>query len=168
MHRRLFGKNINWPLLAWHVLAIPFLILGAQQLQAIRWLAMAQVYEQRGSTGLQQHYPTLDIGGWVSEMWLGPLYAWALAVSLGCLLSASIVWQRRQSRLIPLLVLGLSVVSSWTHYYESVAVKSLLVWVRWPLEALPAESRLGFAGGLLILTGLLIFLFSWRKVPTAH
>jgi hypothetical protein len=168
MHPRLLRKNINWPLLAWHVLAIPFLILGAQQLQAIRWLAMAQVYHERGLAGFQQHYPTLDIPVWLGEMSMGPLYAWALAVGLGCLLSASIVWLRRESWAIPLLVLGVSVVSSWTHYYESAAVKSLLVWVRWPVEALSAESRLGFAGGILILTGLIIFLLTWRKVPSVE
>jgi len=168
MRSHRFGQPLNWPLLAWHVLAIPFLIVGAQQLQAIRWIAMAQVYEQRGLAGFQQYYPTLNMAGWVSAMWMGPLYAWALALSLGCLLSAGIVWQRRESWLIPGLVLGLSVVSSWTHYYESAFVKAALVWVRWPVEALAAESRLGFAGGILVLAGLLLFWLSWKREPRAY
>jgi hypothetical protein len=168
MRPRLFEQHLNWPVLAQHVLAIPFLIIGAQQLQAIRWIAMAQVYEQRGPTGFQQYYPTLNMADWISAMLIGPLYAWALAVLLGCLLSAGIVWQRRESWLIPMLVVGLSVVSSWTHYYESAFVKSLLVWVRWPVEALSAESRLGFAGGLLVLTGLLLFWLSWKRGPRAY
>ena len=168
MLARLLGRNINWSLLGWQVLAICFLILGAQQLQAIRWVAMAHVYQQQGLAGVQQHYPTLTLGAWLNEIWMGSLYAWALAIGLGCVLSAGIVWQRRESWLIPVLVFGLSVISSWTHYYESAPVKSLLGWLRWPVEALSAERRLGFAGGLLVLTGLLIFWLSGRKVSSTH
>ena len=147
MPSHLPAKPINWSLLAWQVLAIACFILGAQQVQLIRWIAMAQFYQQHGVAGFQQHYPTVSIGAWLSAMWMGPLYAWALAVSLGCVLSTVISWQRRESRLLPVLVFGLTVVSSWTHYDDSALVKSGLVWVRWPVEALPAESRLAFAGG---------------------
>jgi hypothetical protein len=161
-------KKINWSLLGLHALAIPFLILGARQLQAIRWQAIARVYQQSGLAGLQQHYPTWKASDMLASMFMGPLYAWGLAVLLGCVLSAGVVWQRRESWLIPLGILCLSIVSSWSHYYESAVVNSALAWLRWPLEAYSAESRLGFAGGLLVIVGLLPFLFTWERTPTTQ
>ncbi|NVO86217.1 universal stress protein [Hymenobacter terrestris] len=52
-------------------------------------------------------------------MLTGPLYAWFVAVLLGCALSALVVRWQRESAFVPLLLFGLAIVTSWTHYYES-------------------------------------------------
>lgn len=104
----------------------------------------------------------------ITSMQAGPLYAWGAAILLGCCLSALVVWHRGESRLLPVLLLGAALVSSWTHYYQSQPINRLLAYLRWPLEAWPVEVRLAVVGGALVLLGLLPFLLTWRRPHGAH
>jgi hypothetical protein len=153
-------KPINWRLLLLHFLAVPFLIIGAQQLERIRWIPIVTVYQQRGVMGLQQL--NMGIAEMITGMLAGPLYAWAWSLVGGCLLSMLVVWQRQESKLIPVLLFGLATVSSWTHYYESEPVVHVLAYLRGSFPTWSMSTRFGLGGALLCL-GLLPFIFTWQR-----
>ena len=156
-------KRINWQLLLIHFLAIPCFILGGQQLQLIRWLPMMDAYQTNGIAGMQQQSGAEGLGETVSQMWTGPLYAWGLAILIGCVLSALVVWHRRESKLILMLLFGLAIVTSWTHYYESAATRSGLRFLHGLFAHWSAEIQLLLVGSSLILIGLLPFALTWKK-----
>lgn len=159
-------KRVNWQLLLLHFLAIPCLILGVQQLQTIRWVPVIQVFQKSGLEGIQKQFPSLSMGEMIAGITMGPLYSWALAVLLGCLLSTVIVWRRQESWLIPMLLFGLTTISSWTHYYESKAVYNALAHMRLFFQAWPLETQLSIVGSTLLIIGLLPFIFTWKNRST--
>lgn len=154
-------KRINWVLLTYHFLANLLLVIGAQQLQLVRWVPLMQAYQQRGVEGGAQQSD--NMGATLAALWIGPLYALVIAVVVGCLLSSIVVVHWRESRLIPPIVFVLSIVVSWTRYYKSEFVTSGLALLRWPFEAWSLEVRLVIAGSLLIAVGLLLFFLTKNK-----
>jgi hypothetical protein len=156
-------NRINWQLLSIHFLAVPCFILGGQQLQLTRWVPMMEAYQSSGVAGMQQESGVEGLSGILSQMWTGPLYAWALAVLAGCLLSALVVWRRRESRLIPVLMFGLAIVTSWTHYYESATTRKGVHFLRGLFAHYSWEAQLLLVGSTLILIGLLPFLLTWKR-----
>lgn len=155
-------KRINWQLLLIHFLAIPCFILGAQLLERIRWVALRQAYQDGSLAGFQANAPA-DVSATISAMLAGPLYAWFIAVLLGCALSALVVRRQRESAVVPVLLFGLAIVTSWTHYYES---KVMLQGLSSLLGLFPYGSRqthLGLVGGTFILLGLVPFLLTWTR-----
>ena len=156
-------KRINWPLLLIHFLAILCFIVGGQLLERIRWVPLRQAYQTSGLEGFRQVSGTTDMGGTLSAMWLGPLYAWLAAVLLGCALSALVMRRRGEGVAVPLLLFGLAIVTSWTHYYESKTVLQGLS----PLLDLFAhgsrQTQLGIVGSAFVLLGLLPFLLTGAR-----
>lgn len=157
-------KSINWRLLLLHFLSIPLLILGARQLALIPYAELITLYQKGGVQALEnspqnQTFTVADIGGLI----VNPIYAGFLAILTGCMLSALVVWHRRESKLLPVALFILAIVTSWTHYYESEAVKSGLAFLRWPFEAWPLATRLGIVGSGLLILGCLPFLLTWRR-----
>ncbi|UOQ65853.1 hypothetical protein [Hymenobacter volaticus] len=106
-----------------------------------------------------QPFEVSDVIVWAQS---GPYYTWLLAILVACSVSAVVVWSRRESWLIPLLVFVGTIVSSWTHYYESTAVYKALALLRWPFERLPMEARLALVGGALIAVGIALLLWPLR------
>jgi len=151
-------KPINWRLLARHLLAIPCLLLGARQLQAIRTADIVQAYQQHGMQGLSDMPHQYTIEEMTFKLQSEPLYAGFVAMMLGCLLSALMVWRQRESLLIPVLLLAAAFLSSRTHYYKSEVVRTGLTLLRWPLESWPLVVRLAVVGGALMAVGLLLLL----------
>ncbi|MBT9393265.1 hypothetical protein KLP40_08825 [Hymenobacter sp. NST-14] len=156
--------RINWRLLLLHFLSIPLLILGARQLALIPYAEIITLYQKRGMQAIQdspqgQALTAADITGLMTD----PLYAWFLAILTGCMLSALVVWHRRESKLLPVALFVLAVITSWTHYYESEAVKSGLAFLRWAFETWPLATRLGIVGSGLLILGCLPFLLTWRR-----
>lgn len=153
-------KRINWKLLLIHFLAIPCFIVGAQLLERIRWVPLRQAYQNGGLAGFRQANAPEDLSATISAMLTGPLYAWFVAVLLGCALSALVVRWQRESAVIPLLLFGLAIVTSWTHYYESEVVlqglSSLLALFTYGSR----QTHLGLVGGTFILLGLVPFLLT--------
>lgn len=160
-------RPFNWRLFALHFLAIPLLILGARQLQIIPYASLLKVYQQEGMEAMHKASGQ-PIGELISTLMTGPLYASTGAVLIGCLLSALIVWHRRESRMIPVLLFAATTVSGWTGYETSPLVYKGLSFLRWPLEAWPMEVRLAVVGGGLVVLGLLPFLLTWRRPQLAH
>lgn len=154
-------KRVNWSLLACHFLAIPFLLLGAQQLQLIRWAPLMRTYQKQGVEGVLQQQS--DKAKFIAELWMGPGYALILAVLVGCIFSAIVVRYRRESWLIPLFLLVLGITSSWTRYYESKPVSYGLALLRWPFENYSIEVRFAVVGSILVASGLLPFLLTGGK-----
>lgn len=154
--------RINWRLLLLHFLSIPLLILGARQLALIRYAGIMELWAKGGVQAVIDSPSGLraeDIAGLIGD----PLYAWFLAILAGCILSALVVWHRRESKLLPVALFVLATVTSWTHYYESEAVKSGLAYLRSPFEAWPLAIRLGILGSGLLILGCLPFLLTWRR-----
>lgn len=156
--------RINWRLLLLHFLSIPFFIIGAQQWALAPYVEIITLYQQEGMQAIQnssQGHALIvkNLPGLIAD----PLYAWFLAILAGCALSALVVWHRRESKLLPVALFILAIVTSRTHYYESEAVKSGLAYLRWPFEAWPLATRLGIVGSGLLLLGCLPFLFTWRR-----
>lgn len=155
-------SRINWRLLLLHFLSMPLLILGARQLALVPYAEMIILYQKGGIQAMKdspQVFTAADIGGLIAD----PLYAWFLAILAGCALSALVVWHRRESKLLPIALFVLAIVTSWTHYYEREAVKSGLAFLRWPFEAWPLATRLGIVGSGLLILGCLPFLLTWRR-----
>lgn len=153
-------KRINWQLLLIHFLAIPCFILGAQLLERIRWVRLRQAYQDAGLAGFAQANAPEDVSATISAMLTGPLYAWFVAILLGCALSALVVRRQRERAVIPVLLFGLAIVTSWTHYYES---KVVLQGLSSLLGFFPYGSRqthLGLVGITFILLGLVPFLLT--------
>jgi len=156
-------KPINWRLLARHVLAIPCLLLGARQLQAIRTADIVQAYQEHGMQGLRNMPHQYTLEEMTFKLQSEPLYAGFVAMMLGCLLSALVVWRQRESFLIPLLLLAAAFLSSRTHYYKSEVVRTGLTLLRWPLESWPLAARLAVVGGSLVTVGVLLLLVPPRQ-----
>ncbi|MDB5270890.1 MAG: hypothetical protein JWP58_3930 [Hymenobacter sp.] len=154
-------KRINWPLLFIHFLAIPCFILGGQLLERIRWVPLRQAYQTGGLEGFRQASGTTDLAGTLSAIQLGPLYAWLAAVLLGCSLSALVMWRRREGVAVPLLLFGLAVVTSRTHYYKSKAVLQGLSSLLDVFAHSSRQTQLGIVGSAFVLLGLLPFLLTW-------
>jgi len=155
-------KRINWPLLLIHFLAIPCFILGGQLLERIRWVPLRQAYQTSGLEGFRQANGT-DLSGTLSAMWLGPLYAWGAAVLLACALSVLVMRRRREGVAVPLLLFGLAVVTSRTHYYESKAVLQGLSSLLDVFAHVSRQTQLGIVGGAFVLLGLLPFLLTGAR-----
>ena len=156
-------NRINWQLLLIHLLAVPFLILGGQQLQLIRWLPMMDAYQANGIAGMQQESGAAGLSETVLLMQSGPLSAWILAILVGCLLSTLVIWHRRESKLIPVLLFGVAIVTSWTQYYESMTTRNGLRFLRGLFAQWSAETQLLLVGSTLILIGLLPFILTWKR-----
>lgn len=157
-------NHINWRLLLLHFLSIPLLILGAREWALVPYAEIITLYQQGGTQAIQdspqgQALTAVDIGGLI----VNPIYAWLLAILAGCALSALVVWHRRESKLLPVALFVLAIVTSWTHYYKSEAVKSGLAYLRWPFEAWPLATQLGIVGSGLLILGCLPFLLTWRR-----
>ena len=104
-----------------------------------------------------------DLGVTVSAMLSGPLYAWGVAVLLGCALSTLVVRRQRQRAAVPVLLFGLATVTSWTHYYESkVVLQALSVLLGWFAYG-ARQTHLGVVGGMFILLGLVPFMVTWNR-----
>ncbi|TYZ12582.1 hypothetical protein FY528_04600 [Hymenobacter lutimineralis] len=160
-------KPINWRLLLLHLLSIPLLILGARQLALAPYAEMITLYQKGGTRAIKdspQVFNAADIGGLIAD----PIYAWFLAILAGCALSALVVWHRRESKLLPVALFILSIVTSWTHYDESEAAQSGLAYLQWPFKAWPLATRLGIVGAGLLVLGCLPFLFTWRRPVSAR
>ena len=153
-------KPIHWRLLAMHLFAVPFLIIGGRQIQVIQLVGVVAVYQQGGMKAVVD-YPLLT-PELIAQAHVGPLYAWSLAILIACLGSALVVWRRRESRLIPLLVMIGAIGSSWSHYYNSKLMNRVLAFLRWPFESLPLAARLGIVGAALVAVGLLLLLWPLR------
>ncbi|MBC6697168.1 hypothetical protein [Hymenobacter sp. BT190] len=155
-------SRINWRLLFLHFLSISLFILGARQLALIPYAELLTLYERGGMRALEnspQVFRATDIGGLIAA----PLYAWFLAILGGCMLSALVVWHRRESKLLPVALFVLAILTSRTHCYEIEVVKSGLAYLRSPFEVWPLATRLGIVGSVLLLVGCLPFLFTWRR-----
>lgn len=155
-------KSINWRLLILHFLSIPLFILGAQQVVLIPYAEIITLYKQGGMQAVadsSKGLPVEDIVGIMTH----PLYAWFLAILAGCMLSALVVWHRRESKLLPIALFIFSIVTSWTQYYKSEAVKSGLAYLQWPFEAWSLATQLGIVGSGLLILGCLPFLLTWRR-----
>jgi hypothetical protein len=70
-------KRINWGLLACHFLAIPFLVIDAQQLQLVRWVPFLKAYQKQGIKGAAQQ--SGNMAETVAALWMGPNYVLLLA-----------------------------------------------------------------------------------------
>ncbi len=165
-------KRINWLLLLVHSVAIFCLILGGQFLVEMWWEAQRQGAQTIGEEALQQMNSTEKH---VLILWMfgGHMFTWFLAILLGCLLSGVVVWRRRESAAIPVLLFSGAMaipvllfsgamVISWPHFYEHGEVVHRLHW----LLRLPHVSRyiqLGFVGGLLVVLGLVCILLTWNR-----
>jgi hypothetical protein len=160
-------KRINWQLLLVHFLAIPFFILGARLLEGIRWVPLRQAYQTGGIEAFRQANAPEDLGATISAMLTGPLYAWFVAILLGCVLSALVVRRQRESAAIPVLLFVLAYVTSRTQYYESKVVlqgvSSLLGWFTYGSR----QTHLGVVGGIFILLGLVPFMVTWNRSRAA-
>lgn len=155
-------SRINWRLLLLHFLSISLFILGAREWALAPYAEIITLYQQGGMQAIPdspQVLTTADIGGLIAD----PIYASLLAILVGCILSALVVWHRRESKLLPIALFILAIVTSWTHYYKNEAVKSGLAYLRWPFEAWPLATRLGIVGSGLLLLGCLPFLLTWRR-----
>lgn len=155
-------KPVNWRLLAQHLLAIPFLVVGARQLQLVKSAAWLELYVHDKAQAMQKVPPSFGNAEFIAWLSVGPLVVWFLAIVLGCALSALVVWRRRESWLIPIGLFFLAIVTSWTRYYESKAVLGSLAFLRLLFEAWPLEVQLGIVGGALIAVGLLLLLLPLR------
>ncbi|MDF7812937.1 hypothetical protein [Hymenobacter sp. YC55] len=153
-------KPIHWRLFTMHLLAVPFLIIGGQQLQAVQLAGVVDVYQQGGMKALSD-YPLL-LPELITRVYTGPLYTWALAVLVACFGSALVVWRRRESWLIPLLLFAVAISSSWTHYYNSKLMNTVMAFLRWPFESLPMPVRLGIVGTALTTIGISLLLWQLR------
>lgn len=154
-------KRINWKLLACHFLAIPFLVIGAQQLQLIRWVPLLKAYQKQGVEGVAQQSGSM--AETVAALWMGSTYALVLAVVAGCVLSGIIIGYRSESWLIPVFLFLLGITSSWTRYYKSEFVTNGLALMRWPFEVWSLETRLAIIGSLLSAVGLALLLLTKNK-----
>lgn len=155
-------SHINWRLLLLHFLAMPLLILGAREWALVPYAEIITLYKQGGMQAVvdsSQGLPVEAIAGIMTH----PLYAWALAILTGCMLSALVVWHRRESKLLPILLFVLAIASSRTQYDKSEAVMTGLAFLRWPFEAWPLAIRFGVVGSVLLILGCLPFLLTWRR-----
>jgi len=85
-----------------------------------------------------------------------------LAIMAACLLSSLVVWRRRESLLIPILLFIGALVSSWTQYCERSIVRKALAFLRYPFEQFPLEVRLAIVGGALVAIGIILLLLPLR------
>ncbi|RSK46228.1 hypothetical protein [Hymenobacter perfusus] len=155
-------SRINWRLLLLHFLSVPLLILSARQLALIPYAEILELYEQEGMQAVidsPRGLKSEDLAGLI----LDPLYAVLLAILVSCVFSALVVWHRRESKLLPIALFMFAIVTSWTHYYKSEAVKSGLAYLQWPFEAWPLATCLGIVGSGLLILGCLPFLLTWRR-----
>jgi hypothetical protein len=134
-------------------------------LERIRWVPLRQAYQTSGLEGFRQASGTTDLGGTLSAMWLGPLCAWLAAVLLGGALSALVMRRRREGVAVPLLLFGLAVVTSRTHFYESKAVLQGLSSLLDLFAHGSRQTQLGIVGGAFVLLGLLPFLLTGTRHP---
>ncbi|WP_426493354.1 hypothetical protein [Hymenobacter sp. 102] len=155
-------RPINWRLLLLHFLATFLLIMGARQLYVIPYVSFLEVYQRDGIEAMQKASGQ-SIGQLTFDLVAAPLYARFAAVLISCLLSALVVWHRRESKLIPVLLFVSTIISGRTGYEKSSYVHTALAFLRSPLEAEPKELGLAVVGGILILLGLLLFLLTWRR-----
>jgi hypothetical protein len=78
-------------------------------------------------------------------------------------LSALVVRRQQESAVVPVLLFGLAIVTSWTHYYESeVVLQSLSFLLGWFAYG-SRQTHLGLVGGIFILLGLVPFLWTWPR-----
>ncbi|MBD2714255.1 hypothetical protein KBK19_04325 [Microvirga sp. STR05] len=155
---------INWRLLALHLLGIPFLVLGMQELFLIRHVWFIQLALRYGTANVGQHIPAGYSGAQlISELYLREPLAAFVAIVLACVLLSSIVWRRRESWLLPLLLFVGGVVLNWSQLYSLSFVQNLPKVLHGSLEAPTAQYRLAVVGLLLLAIGLLPFLYTWRK-----
>ena len=158
-------KRINWPLLLVHSLATACFVLGGQF-----WLWMWWEAERQGvhTMGVEQMNSiekfmliVMLFGGG-----LGFVFAWFLAILMGCLLSGVVVRRREESAAIPLLVFIVVLLFSATMVY-SLALHQAF-WER-VYRLVPHESRyiLGVVGGLLVVLGLVFMLLTWNRARFA-
>ncbi|MBF9239883.1 hypothetical protein I2I05_21000 [Hymenobacter sp. BT683] len=163
-------KRLNGPLLLVHFLAVPCFILGGQLLERIRWVPLRQAFQTHGLAGAHQ-VSGMTASEMILQLHLGPTYAWLGAILLGCLLSGLVVWRRRESAAIPLLLFGLAVVTSWTHYYnEPGRVMQGLSNLLALFPHASRQSQLGLVGSALLVLGVVPFLLTWPRpgaAPTA-
>lgn len=156
--------RINWHFLFLHFLSVPLFILGARQLALIPYARILQLYQQGGIKAIQESNQSHRVTSeFISGLIASPLYAWFLAILASCALSALVVWHRRESKLLPVALFVLAIVTSWTHYYESKAALKGMAFLRWPLEAWPLATRLGIVGPVLLMIGCLPFLLTWQR-----
>ncbi|MCR5888299.1 hypothetical protein LRS06_11085 [Hymenobacter sp. J193] len=155
-------KPINWRLLALHLLGIPFLVLGARQVATIPYTEIIELYRMGGMKAIFDA-PLSHLAEEINGLLVSQVYSWFLAILASCVFSALVVWHRRESKLLPVALFGLAILTSWTHYDESMAVKRGLAFLQWPFEAWPLATRLGIVGSALLMLGFLPFLFTWQR-----
>lgn len=164
LSRMLLLKRMNWCMLAIQSIALPFLTLGLQQLQLIRWVSFIQAYNRHGFEGIRQVLPPEMSGAeLITGIVVGPHYAAASALLMGCLFSTLVVWRRQESKLLPLLLLGVAILLSRTGYARSTVVLKILAGLRWPFEQWPVEVRLGLVGCTLVGVGTGLFWLTWKR-----
>lgn len=166
-------KRINWRLLGLHLLSLPFLVLGMQQLFLIRHLDYAiSITKLRTLSGRDfiTHF-TLPAGyqsiaQLVFEMEMRDGLAILVALIIACILSGLIAWRRRESLLLPLLLFLGHFLYNLSGFYTEPAVKSTIGFLHGSLLAPNAKMRLAITGVILLVVGLLPFFFSWRRPIT--
>jgi hypothetical protein len=167
-------RRINWRLLGLHLLSLPFLVLGMQQLFLIWHIDYAiAITEARARFGddflihfaLPAGYKSvLEL---VLAMQMRDGMAILVALLIACILSGLIAWRRRESLLLPLLLFLGHFLYNISGLYAEPAVKSIVGFLHsGSLLAPNAKLRLATAGTLLLIVGLLPFFFSWQKTTT--
>jgi hypothetical protein len=166
-------KRINWRLLGLHLLSLPMLVLGMQKLFLIRHIDFA-----RSVTELKARYGknylahlTLPVGydssaQLILELEMRDAIAILLALLIACTLSGIVAWRRQESLLLPLLLFLGHFLYNVSGFYAEPIVRTTVSFLHGSLLAPNAKLRLAIAGVLLLVVGLLPFLFSWRKTTT--
>jgi hypothetical protein len=164
-------KRINWRLLGLHLLSLPFLVLGMQQLFLIRHIDFV-----RSATELKTRYGkdylahlTLPVGynssaQLILELEMRDAIAILLALLVACTLSGIIAWRRRESLLLPLLLFLGHFLYNVSGFYTEPAAKATIGFLHGGslLDPNP-KLRLAIAGFILLMVGLLPFFFSWKR-----
>ncbi|WP_303310072.1 hypothetical protein [Hymenobacter sp. BT730] len=164
-------KPITWRLLALHMISVPFLVLGMQQLFLIQYIDLVQRL-----TELQTHYgqeyaahfslpPGFDsFAQLILELELRDAKATFLALLIACTLSGIVVWHRRESLLIPLMLfLSQPLVFGLSGFYKEPVVTTAIN-LLYSISSNPVgKLQLAVVGSLLFIVGVLPFCITWRK-----
>ncbi|TYZ12583.1 hypothetical protein FY528_04605 [Hymenobacter lutimineralis] len=156
-------KPINWRLLGLHLLGIPFMALGMQELFLIRQVWLIRLGLRYGDDAWK-HIPANYLQAeTVNDILMWQLSANPVGILLGCLLLSIIVWRRRESWLLPVLLFVGGILLNWSQLYSLSYLHNLLIILRGSIEAANIHYRLAILGAFLVLIGMLPFLFTWQR-----
>jgi hypothetical protein len=164
-------RRINWRLLGLHLLSLPFLVLGMQQLFLIRHIEILRYFIELRTRYGEDFITHLTLpAGYESsaqlimELTMRDATAIIPALLIACSLCGVVAWRRRESLLLPLLLFLGHFLYNVSGFYTEPAVKALLHFLRgYPLTDYHAKWRLAIVGMALLVLGLLPFYFSWKK-----